>query len=278
MSFSRQYPFNQGFTLIELIIAIVIMGILSFGTVQFMLNTSDAYDQTARRDQLASAGRVAIEKMSREIRNALPNSARVASNCIEFVPVLGGSSYISIPTQTASSSLSSFVSVPFSSGSIPSIIGRAAVYPLNVADIYQLTAPSVISPQISTASSALVSSSTAVSVAWASPHQFLTESPTKRWFMVDTPTSFCLVAGNLYRYHGGSYGFEATQPTSDSTLPISVATGRTLLATQVSSEGAPFTVVAATLQRNAMVQIDLSFTELGEGIRINHEVQLRNVP
>ena len=190
MSFSRQYNFNQGFTLIELIIAIVIMAVLSFGTVQFMLNTSNAYDQTARRDQLASAGRMTIERMSREIRNALPNSTRVAANCVEFVPVVGGSSYVSIPTQTASSSSSSFVSVPFSSGSVPSIIGRAAVYPLNVADIYQLTAPSVISPQISTASSALVSSSVAVSVAWASPHQFLTESPTKRWFMVDTPISF----------------------------------------------------------------------------------------
>ena len=277
MYFPREYKFNQGFTLIELIIAIVIMGILSLGTVQFMLNTSDAYDQTARRDQLASAGRVAIEKMSREIRNALPNSVRVASNCIEFVPVLGGSSYISIPTLAASSSATSFDSVPFSSGSVPSIIGRAAVYPLNAVDIYQLTASSVISPQITTASAALISNS-AVSVAWASSHQFLTESPTKRWFMVDSPTSFCLTGGNLYRYQGGSYGFEATQPTVASTLPGTVADGRSLLATEVISEGTAFTSVAATLQRNAMVQIDLSFTELGEGIRINHEVQLRNVP
>ena len=96
-----------GFTLIELIVVIVLLGILGFGTTQFIINSSQSYVDTARRERQGSAARTAIEKMSRELRNALPNSVRTSAgnSCIEFVPVLGGSIYTSLPTTTASSGL-----------------------------------------------------------------------------------------------------------------------------------------------------------------------------
>ncbi|MEH6814446.1 MAG: prepilin-type N-terminal cleavage/methylation domain-containing protein, partial [Motiliproteus sp.] len=66
--YSQQRLGQRGFTLVELIIVIVVMGILSFGMVQFILNSSDAYSDAARRERMGSTGRAAIEKMAREIR------------------------------------------------------------------------------------------------------------------------------------------------------------------------------------------------------------------
>ncbi len=275
---------QRGFTLVELVIVIVVMAILSFGTVQFILNSSEAYSDAGRRDRLGSSGRIAIEKMAREVRNALPNSARVGElggdYCLEFIPVLAGSDYVSVPVMSASSG---FPSVPFATAPV---VGRAAVYPIDGSSIYTVgVVPAVISPTLSTASAALVSTGV-VSVSFDSAHQFPADSPENRWFMVDQPVSYCLVGELLFRYQ--NYGYSTAQrfPGSAGALALpSAVTGasgqRYLLASQASAEDAvngPFRVDPATLQRNALVRFDLSFLEQGEGIRISHEVQLRNVP
>ncbi|MCW8887346.1 MAG: prepilin-type N-terminal cleavage/methylation domain-containing protein [Motiliproteus sp.] len=270
---------SRGFTLVELIVVIVVMGIMSFGTVQFILNTSDAYNDAARWERMGSTGRAVIEKMTREARNALPNSVRVGVStggvhCLEFIPVLAGSDYIDLPVLAASNS---FSSIPFFN---EPTLGRVAVYPLDSGDIYDLSvSTAVISPMVTSTASDLVSTAV-VSVTMSSNHQFLDESPNKRWFMVDDPVSYCLDGDQLFRYD--SYGFATSQPFPDTAGPVTMPTsvpGRQLMAAGASIEGgAPFIVVPATLQRNALVQFDLSFKQDQEGLRISHEVQLRNVP
>ncbi len=283
MAIERIYPQSkrqQGFTLVELIIVIVVMGILSFGTVQFILNTSDAYGDAARRERMGATRRVTVEKIAREVRTALPNSARVGLSgggihCLEFVPVLDGSNYVDLPVLAASTG---FSSIPFINA--PEL-GRVAVYPLSVAGVYDLTASqAVVSPAVTTVAADLVSSAV-VSVSFSpSSHQFPTDSPSKRWFMVDTPVSFCLDGNQLFRYQ--NYGFFVNQPFPDA-APVFMSTttpDRQLVAGNVTAEaaGVPFVVIPPTLQRNGMVQMDLSFKIFAEGLRISHEVQLRNVP
>ncbi len=151
---------QRGFTLIELIMVIVVLGILSFGTTQFIVNSSQSYMDTARRERQGSAARMAVEKISRELRSALPNSVRVVDrdgtlsvdnqgDCIEFVPVLGGSIYTSLPV---TSSAAQFSSVPYLAGDAPAVssalgsLSRVAVYPISTADIYSLSASSAVSP------------------------------------------------------------------------------------------------------------------------------------
>ncbi|WP_207060640.1 PilW family protein [Motiliproteus sp. SC1-56] len=273
---------SRGFTLIELIVVIVVMGIMAFGTVQFIVNSSQGYADAARRGRLGSTGAVAVEQLARELRNALPNSVRAGRSpnvgipCLEYVPVLAGTHYLDIPVQSASSG---FLSVPFMA---PPAIGRVAVYPLQAADIYRLASvpgePSVISAEkVITAPSDLVGTA-AVRVGWGSSHAFPSASPTGRWFMVDEPVSFCVVGDKLFRYAG--YGFHSVQPfPQESSAPLPAAVPqRRLLADALVLEGEPFRLIAATLQRNALVRLDLSFKAGDEGVRIQHEVQLRNVP
>ncbi|MEH6470156.1 MAG: type II secretion system protein [Halopseudomonas sp.] len=270
ITLSRQ----QGFTLIELVVVIVLLGIISFGSTQYIVNSAESYMDTARRERQGSAARVTVEKISRELRNALPNSVRtsVANDCIEFVPVLGGSIYTSLPLMTASNG---FSSVPFIVDGAPDI-GRVAVYPLNTDEIYDLSATSAaassVSPRV-TSSQAGLEGNAEVDVQLDREHQFPLDSPGRRWFMVSDPVSFCLDGERLYRY--SDYGFFAIQPLPGGVNLTESVPQRHLLAIGTSGN---FVVQAATLQRNALVQLNLDFRERGEGVTINHEVQLRNVP
>ena len=88
---SRRAARVGGFTLIELVVVITVMGILSIGAVSFITDASDGYANTVRRTELGSTMRLAAERVTRELRNALPNSVRVSGNCLEFIPVEGGS-------------------------------------------------------------------------------------------------------------------------------------------------------------------------------------------
>lgn len=82
---------QQGFTLIELIIVILIMGILAYGSVQFILNTSGAYADSQQRTRLGLVATTTMERLTRELQSALPGSLRVSSNgqhqCLEFLPI-----------------------------------------------------------------------------------------------------------------------------------------------------------------------------------------------
>ncbi len=267
---------QRGFTLIELIMVIVLLGILSFGTTQFIVNSSQSYVDTARWQQQGSSVRAAVEKISRELRNALPNSVRVVDrdgflsadkqgDCIEFVPVLADSIYTSLPL-AAPATL--FNAVPFVSSTGPSInpqSSRVSVYPINANDIYLLSATSTVSSLLD--ASSMLEGTAEVAVLMQQPHRFPRGSPGQRWFMVSDPISFCIDSGGrLFRY--SRYGFQPAQPTPG-LLGHEAVPERSLLAVGVRGR---FGVTPA------LVQLTLAIRERGEGFSISHEVALRHVP
>ena len=77
---------QKGFTLIEIIISIVIIGIVSSVVGLIVGKYIENYDTTSRRTMMQTSAQFAIERMSREIRHALPNSVCVpniaGTNCI----------------------------------------------------------------------------------------------------------------------------------------------------------------------------------------------------
>ncbi|EAR61206.1 PulJ/GspJ family protein [Neptuniibacter caesariensis] len=297
---------QRGFTLIELIIVITMMGIISLVTVGFITSSMQGYADLTRRDQLSSAVRVAVERMAREVRNALPNSIRVNADgsCMEFIPALAASRYVAVPLAVASGG---FSSVPFA---VEPPQGRIAVYPIDTnridetasgADdssrtstqnpIYDLDSWSIISPLIT--SGALESGSGTVTVDFngASTHRFPADSPAQRYFIVDEPVSFCLVGSDLYRFqgeNGSAYSFAQNQSDGAALFANLSEPQEALLASDVVSPvgSQPFRYEDATLQRNGIVLFDLFIQDQDlsvadttqEGIRVQFEVQVKNVP
>lgn len=79
-----------GVTLVEMVVAIVAVGIILAATLFFAYPLRQAVDATARAELTDTADN-ALQRIGREVRLALPNSVRVRSNgtgsFLEFIPV-----------------------------------------------------------------------------------------------------------------------------------------------------------------------------------------------
>ncbi|HMH19099.1 MAG TPA: type II secretion system protein [Burkholderiales bacterium] len=70
---------RAGFTLIELVAVMTILGIIAAVVALFMRDPVRAYVDTARRSELSDVADTALRRMARDIRLALPNSLRVTT-------------------------------------------------------------------------------------------------------------------------------------------------------------------------------------------------------
>lgn len=266
----------RGFTLIELVMVIVVLGILAAGSVKFIAFSAQGLVDTTERQALASSATIAVEKVMREVRRALPNSVRRfpdgGSECIEMVPILYSSEYISIPTASAAIS---FDSIKFVNGD-GTEAGYAAVYPDSLGSVYD--GNQSISTMTATASAVGIPSADLQRITFTSApgYRFPTDSPRKRFYLVSQPISFCDDAnGRLWRYQ--NYGFHSD---SSSSIPT-VGSNRTLIADSLKPNSLSFNIQPAQLQRNAVVRMTVVIARPNsttEFIDISQEVQLRNVP
>jgi prepilin-type N-terminal cleavage/methylation domain-containing protein len=63
-------PLSKGFTLIEIIIVIVILSIVSGITIKFLIDSLKIYTMTVNQKTLFDEGKLALERMCRDIRDA----------------------------------------------------------------------------------------------------------------------------------------------------------------------------------------------------------------
>lgn len=259
---------HAGFTLIEMIVTIVIIGIMGVGITNFIGRSTQGMADIAERQQLANIAWVVSEKVSRELRQALPNSIRtnVGGTCIEYIPIIAGSDYLAAPILSAASE---FEVVPFPNygiGAENTALDRVAIYPNTLTDLYSLQNPGVISGLLSQLS--VGTTVGAITIELASSHQFLNESPTRKMFIVQDPVMYCFDSGFLYRY--SEYGYQTS-------LPDSGLSNQTVMGNRLSSGS--FSYTAGALARSAI--ITMTFDVVGQDgatQAITQEVQIRNVP
>ena len=80
----RYFGNPNGFTMIEIIISIVIMGILSIYTFSFLGDSMGAYVRVKEHKILYDEARIAMERMALEIRNAGRSSITIGTSSISF--------------------------------------------------------------------------------------------------------------------------------------------------------------------------------------------------
>lgn len=265
---------QRGFTLVELVTVIIILGILATSVSEFLRYGTQSYTNATDREEIISTARFVIERLNREVRNALPNSLRVTSDnsmqCLEYVPIANSAIYLDIPVfpEVAANNIEVMMlqSLP------PTATNLLSIYALNSNDIYNKTT-GVIATFNNIALNPDLSLPSAITL--ANDTLFVSESPTNRLYLIEAPIAYCLVASSLYRYSNYAYSNENT--------PIFDGTNRSLMAEYLvnninQDSELPFKTVPATLQRNGLALIRLIFSRNLERIVFNNEIQVPNVP
>lgn len=91
----------QGFTLIELVMVIVLIGIISVALVPVITNSVEIYRADKSRAALIQKGRLALERIAREVREAVPNTLETVTDAagnpgIQFLSVRSGGRYVDV--------------------------------------------------------------------------------------------------------------------------------------------------------------------------------------
>lgn len=280
---------QSAFTLVELLLVMVIIGILAVSVFSFLGAGVSIYSRGIERQEAVSQARFFIMRLNKELRHATPNSLRLtcdnASNgncnvqqCLEFTPFLSSTHYTDYLPTTAPFNVNA-VNFELNNLTHPATGDWATIYPLNSADIYNENNNKRLRVTDFLASSYDGNTGSSAIDTWQFSKAFSQESPSKRLYLLSPPVSFCIEGTLLYRY--ANYGFNENQLNA-ANLQVITGVKRDLLglyiANNLSSE-LFFIVEPLTLQRNAIVNIhaQMQFNET-EKMDINYEVHIPNVP
>ncbi|MDT3335283.1 type II secretion system protein [Shewanella sp. SP1S1-7] len=279
----RMQTSTRGFTLVEMVTVILILGILVVGVSSFIIFGTRIFVESSSVDQVLGQSRFAVERMTRELRSALPNSVRLNSDsltyqCVEFVPIEASTTYLTMPIIPAAAASSGIVILDNTASAIR-VNQFAWIYPLVDADVYSSARQK--RAQVKTIAISDPSFEHQVTLTFTAPTRFAEASPRQRIYFGSSPVSYCFEKGasgndlQIVRYAG--YNFNTVQPN-----PATMGTG-VLMAQSVAnrldnSNDLPLILTPSSLVNNAMVHLQPRFNVNGETFQYRHQVQVINVP
>jgi MSHA biogenesis protein MshO len=292
-----------GFTLVEIIIVIVITGIIGGIVAMFIQAPVKQYVDIGRRAEMTDIADTAMRRMARDLRLALPNSARVSVvggvTYLEFIPTVGGGRYRVQQNCAAPPCVGDVLNFPPDGADVsfdvigpmpPAFTGgneSIVVYNLGTpaADAYAGT------NRTTTAVAQVGNNITIAGAGMLFPFDSCQNDPVTglrggcRFQVITTPVTYvCAPAaggagGTLTRYWG--YPITAAQPTAVGAAPLAGA-ANAILANNVSGCAITYTgnVVAS---RSGLVTMSLSITEANaagdaETVTLYGATHVTNVP
>lgn len=258
----RLLPRRQtGFTLIELITVIVVLALVAVIGTGFIVSATDSYQTTQTRAALVNTGRQALERMTRQLRGALPYSVRTTNdgNCVQFMPVAGGGFYREAAPDQANN-VADHGHIDTTPTPAEADFGTAEYVSIGAMDSNELYGSS---PE----SLAEITSRTSTRVNF-DDRKWQRNSLSRRFYLLDSPEAFCVFGGQLRFY-----------PNQEVTAgSVDTSSGYDLLARNAESAGTLFALSQASENRNVILEMNIGFTEGGESITFQQEVLIRNVP
>lgn len=274
---------QHGFTLVEAIVTIVIIGIVSAMVSMFIRIPIQSYTDSIRRAELTDTADSALRRIARDLHLAVPNSVQVhASGTItylEFLQTRTGGRYRAEQdcTGACAGNILDFTvadngfDVPggFPAG-LPVVNDRVVVFNTGQAGANAYNGDNT----------AVISAVTATSITLAAAKLFPFDSPSKHFQVIETPVTYvCAPAtsadgadgtGTLTRYSGYAIRSPAASAPGG-------GTGPTLLAGAVS-ECAITPPETLPQPGYALVTMRLKLRRNNEEATIYHEVHVNNAP
>jgi MSHA biogenesis protein MshO len=273
---------QHGFTLVELVMVIVIMGVIGGIVAVFMKSPIDAYIASGRRAALTDVADTLVRRMARDIRSALPNSIRISgSNCIEFIPTKTGGRYRAEEktsgddTSLDFSKADSTFNMLGSNSALPlsqqiGINDLIVVYNLGIAGADAFSTTNKNTARVSaTPAEAGTPAETTIAI---DATQFPLASGSNRFHVVaaaEQQVAYVCSGGNLYRS-------VASAPTASAAC----VAGGPKIASHVNCSQTSFSYTGSDLIRNALVSMVLSLQDSSdtETVTLQHEVHVSNTP
>lgn len=250
---------QAGFSLVELITVIVVLALVATIGTGFIVSATESYQQTQTRAALVNTARQALERMTRQLRGAMPYSVRITNsgNCVEFMPVAGGGYYReSVPDAANGAPEHSFINTA------PHNVDFGAAEYLTIGAMSSDELYGSDSVSLNTVNSRTANRVDFPAFTWQR------NSIGQRFFLLNAPEAFCLFGGQLRFY-----------PDQDVTASnVNTSSDYDLLARNAQASGNPFVLSAASDSRNVLLAMNLAFSEGGETLSFDQEVLIRNVP
>jgi MSHA biogenesis protein MshO len=294
-------PSRSGFTLIELVIVIALVGVLSVGLAQILRNPMQGYLAVSRRAELVALADLTLNRMTRDLRRALPNSVRIAGGgqVLELLHTTDGARYrtepgindpggpnevdhtpdsdwLSFGGDTRFNVLGRFQNLGVAPGSTLPAGTRVAVYPTG-AGVWNEAAlgsnPGTITP--SSTSITLADDGDEDQLRLSTSHRFTLASPDLRVYLVDTPITYLCDPGGAALWRIDGYPVASSQPTSLAAAPL--ASGSVARTTDLV-ESCAFDYAPGTPSRSGLVTLEIVLEREGERVRLLQQVQVFNAP
>jgi MSHA biogenesis protein MshO len=281
-----------GFTLVELIMVIVLMGVIGGIMSVFMKGPIDAYFSSGRRAALTDVADTTLRRIARDLHRALPNSIRTSgTNCLEFIPTKTGGRY-RVQDNLAGDSLDFAISdTTFNMlGSNSALPPGQQITTNDLIVVYNLGIAGADAYDVSNATGS--KNWTTVSAAPTEPAGYV---PTETVIPISA-FRFPLSSGNQ-RFHvvasseqmvsyvcSGTNLFRAvsTAPTASASCPVATSGAAlvSVIASNVNCSGTSFLYSGSDLQRNALVTMVLAIQDSSatETVNLQHEVHVENTP
>lgn len=262
---------QRGFTLVEIIVVILVVGIIGGLGAQFITQPAESYVAQTRRAQLVDSAEMALRRMQRDIRLALPNSLRVtgSNHYLEMLLTSDGGRYRA-ESGGAGTDILNF-SIADSSFDV---LGNLRAVPATGSGIaiYNLTASggsgnAYLSPADNM--SQVAAGSTSSHLILNPPFAYPRPSPYQRFFVVEGPVTYACEAGELRRYSGY---------TSGAVQPAPPAGGNDLVTDFVDVAACDFQYTPGVSQRAGLVTLRLTLADAGETVTLLHQVHVVNAP
>jgi MSHA biogenesis protein MshO len=279
----RLFPKHQrGFTLIEMVMVIIVLGIIGSMVAVFMQAPVNAYFDTARRAALTDVADTAMRRMTRDLRQALPNSIRTSgTNCIEYIPTKTGGRYRADVDASGLGDILNFAAADTSFDMLGgnSVLTDQAIAANDVVVIYNLGiagASAYAGDNTSVVSSVGAGSLPNETKINFASKLFPLASGSNRFHIVpstETIVSYICSGNTLYRNVNYAYSSSCPAPVAGTTPALAR-----------NATACNFVYSGSDLTRNALVQISLQLssaapvTATTESVNVYFEVNVNNTP